>query len=495
MRNSQAAFGKVLLVVLFIFPIALPALGQYYWGMGLHLGTPVRFDESSTGFLEVRSKTSTGLSVFFREDKFTEGTRGWYWEIGGSGTIIRFREVAYDEKYLSPLEIDQELRRMSIANIFLGGGILFSMRGDESLLSLGLDATTAVSSSQFTTQRMGADAEELFFPVVFRLGVGYHYRFSWFNQFPAQLELQMRLTPQNMVNGSYFLRDPILQQGYVEGRFRQNHSQIGIRLLTSLDTKKQKQPRRGGPKARDGVPIEYRISGSWQSFASTRTDYYIPQVDSFSLNSLAVNLSWQIGVQAEAFNFRNPNWMTTFGIGLGASRYTINFDALPEYITTSLGPSLQDVMKYTTVGWYLMPTIGVAYQAKLGSKTNFQHSFSTHAFLPMGKEGSTSELRDVKYLGQPSGGSTPSYLSVEVDHQFRNRWLFWGGEYRPELVFPRPGKRTFAAIGLVFNYTFGDIYRGAVTVDNERTTYYGAMVQRFSKIGVTARVGWNARRW
>jgi hypothetical protein len=83
---------------------------------------------------------------------------------------------------------------------------------------------------------------------------------------------------------------------------------------------------------------------------------------------------------------------------------------------------------------------------------------------------------------------------VEVNHQYRNGWVFFGFEYRPEMVFIRSDRRSFAAVGLVFNYTFGDIYRGAVTVDNERTAYHGAIVQQFSKIGISARIGWNGQK-
>jgi hypothetical protein len=66
-------------------------------------------------------------------------------------------------------------------------------------------------------------------------------------------------------------------------------------------------------------------------------------------------------------------------------------------------------------------------------------------------------------------------------------------EYQTELLV-NLDKRFFYGIGLVFNLSSGVIAQGRAIVDNGRTQYYGGIIQNFSKIGVTARIGWNSVR-
>lgn len=49
----------------------------------------------------------------------------------------------------------------------------------------------------------------------------------------------------------------------------------------------------------------------------------------------------------------------------------------------------------------------------------------------------------------------------------------------------------FLALGLVANYSQGVMSQGHFTVSNHQSTYYGASIQHFSKLGVTLRIGLN----
>jgi hypothetical protein len=76
----------------------------------------------------------------------------------------------------------------------------------------------------------------------------------------------------------------------------------------------------------------------------------------------------------------------------------------------------------------------------------------------------------------------------QIDYKYGRNDVLWGIEYNPELFFKSHNK-SFCAIGLVGNYSFGVISHGRFTVSNNKTTFHGAVIQNFSKLGVSLRLG------
>ena len=99
------------------------------------------------------------------------------------------------------------------------------------------------------------------------------------------------------------------------------------------------------------------------------------------------------------------------------------------------------------------------------------------------------------YLGIPLSGSdfqfppyTDPVLEGRVDYKYGRKSLLFGVEYNPEIFF-NLRSNFFLAIGLVGNYSFGWITHGRFEVLNNTSTYHGEMVQNFSKIGISLRLG------
>lgn len=78
-----------------------------------------------------------------------------------------------------------------------------------------------------------------------------------------------------------------------------------------------------------------------------------------------------------------------------------------------------------------------------------------------------------------------------VNENGRSPVLF-GLQYHPEVVFDI-GASTFIALGIVLNYSWGELATGVFEVDNGRTAYAGNAAQRLAKSGITFRLGWDTR--
>nr|MCU0348297.1 hypothetical protein [Saprospiraceae bacterium] len=136
------------------------------------------------------------------------------------------------------------------------------------------------------------------------------------------------------------------------------------------------------------------------------------------------------------------------------------------------------------IGRYLIQNIGLAYKHDLGKK-KLQHHFSLSAVQPIEKYASSYDLTV----------NPGSHRILEGDFQdsYGHNKLLLGVEYSPQLLL-HTHKRVYFSLGMVFNYTRGNLAVGRATVNNGRTTYYGGMIQNFSKIGITASMGFQGRR-
>jgi hypothetical protein len=467
---------------------------QGYVGGGLHFSPPVHFDHSSTTHFEAYPELSQGFSISWRFEKPVKENRSlWNFNLGVGATSIDYESRDYYNEPDPDLPYAIFDYPYFVSYIFAGLGKTYplSKNSERHWLGVGVESSLRLGSYDFHSDRFGFSSREPDLPFLFRLDLNYGYHFNILGGVPAKVEVYSMLTPQPLINGRQYIRDPITGMEFRRGQFRLNHSQLGVRLLSEVAPQKVKIKRDRTKRLRKIGKEDIRISAVAQYCRLPSTDVYVPQVDSFSIDGHLFNTTWQLGVQAELFNFQNSNWLTTFGLGVGRSRLLLQLSAMPEYKTTEFGP-ISKLNRGSDIGTFLMPNLGLGYTMPIG-KHILQHSFSTHLFLTLGREDLRLGVSDSSYFNLPFE-QRPRFLEVEVNHQYRNGWVFFGFEYRPEMVFIRSDRRSFAAVGLVFNYTFGDIYRGAVTVDNERTAYHGAIVQQFSKIGISARIGWNGQK-
>ncbi len=213
------------------------------------------------------------------------------------------------------------------------------------------------------------------------------------------------------------------------------------------------------------------------------TQYYMPQVDSFSLRGMKSSPTSQIGIKAEFVHFRNTNWSTVVILGTGILNESRRFSAQAAYSPNGL--PIEPTAASSPLSRYLIQNIGLAYQHDLKRK-KLKHTLTVCAVQPIEKY-STS-------FGLKTGGnqSQPIFEGRINEDYFHHKSAF-GLEYNPELLL-HTHKRVYFGLGMVFNYSWGVLAQGRATVTNGRTTYYGGMLQRFSKIGITASMGFQGRR-
>jgi len=82
-----------------------------------------------------------------------------------------------------------------------------------------------------------------------------------------------------------------------------------------------------------------------------------------------------------------------------------------------------------------------------------------------------------------------------IDYANGREQVLFGIEYNPELIFIFRAP-VFVALGLVANYSFGGRVTAHETfkVSNDHATYYGAALQKFSKLGLTLRFGFEKQQ-
>lgn len=209
----------------------------------------------------------------------------------------------------------------------------------------------------------------------------------------------------------------------------------------------------------------------------------MPPVDSFSLRGMKLQPTAQIGVKVEFVHFKNPNWSTVLAFGTGRVNESRHFTATADYAPG--GVVVEPSPVSSPIGRYLIQNIGLSYKHGWG-KRKLQHTLTACAVEPIEKYASG-------YALFVRGDMQNPLLEGEFSEKYPHHKLALGLEYSPELLL-HTHKRVFFGLGMVFNYSWGVLVQGRATVSNGTTTYYGGMLQRFSKIGITARMGFQGRR-
>jgi hypothetical protein len=493
----EDAKNKLLLAVFLVYLFtSLNAFSQGYLGIGIHLSPPARIDHCCNELIKIKPTPFVAFSVAYRRQWETLKHKEWYWEIGHATMGLNFYEEDYFNDTIRVSEI-WNMSHIGLPSFGFGAGRIFPLKSKKARqeFSLGLDGSFRISNTlgglenhNFGVRyKPGEDS----FPLFLRLAASYALHFKYLKKIPAQLQLYTKLSFQNIAKGNQYLRDPATGN-ISEGQYRLNNSELGLKIFTELDRKhykinwdkKEKAPR---PKRQKGK-LNYRLSLDAQFYQPPRTNYYIPQVDSFSLTG-SFYPTGQLGIKAEFINRKNDRWSSVVGFGIGGTGYNLSFKPSADYVSDG------EYFEWTSGGpfsLHALPYLGVAYRHPW-KKSYFQHTLAATAAIPFTQENEQQAIVERSYLSIPPHLAPQNLLELEISDKYSRNKVLYGAEYQLERIFHMDG-RLFFGFGLVLNYSRGIIGQGRVKVDNGRTQYYGGMTQHFGKIGLTLRVGWNAAR-
>lgn len=474
-------------------PVSLHA--QSFLGVGFHLTPPISFDYTGNANVSVMPQLGLAGSLTYKKEWAYRTKKKWYLEAGLTTQGLRYYQVDYFGDSLA-IWGDEVNQHTDFPSILLGGGHAFRLGNSNSEFSIG------VETSLLLEQTLGGIGSRFFgishnptehqtVPLFLRLNLAYNKEFRLFKT-AGQLQVYTNLSFQPLTKGRQYIYDK--EKGvYQEGRYRVNNSELGVKFFASLNNKKV-QPARPGKVGAENTNLflsdkntRFRLSINAQLSAPPQTVYHIPQVDSFSVYGRKFLLSnAQIGVTAE-FPFRKyGHWGTVIGLGIGNRVVTMIFKSDGRF---PLDNNPVNFERHISIGHYLIGNIGISRRHALGRRT-MSHTLSISVVLPTEKE--------YEYLGVPldfnnNGNQYPPYenpiLEGWIDYDLGRAPILFGIEYNPEIVFTFR-HRTFMALGLVANYSGREIIAaGTFEVTNQQNTYYGAMLQRFSKLGMTLRVG------
>jgi hypothetical protein len=479
--------------------IALCASAQFYLGMGGHWAPPMQIDNCCNTFLEVEPLRVLAAGFTIRKRVEDPKGRTWYWEAGVSSLGTGYRTHRFFNEREKAYRFGG-LSGRGFPSVLLGAGRAFriSKKSQHHEAMIGGEVSYRIAHDLLSLEShafgIRSTPDDYTFPFFARLNLGYNYHFSVLRHIPVYLQFYTLLSFQNMAEGSHYIRNPETGESDFSGRFQQNNSQMGIKFFVDLEADNYKlgldhlkaQKWKGSMKQ---MPVRFSLEG--QLYLPRGTQYYTPLVDSFSLNSFVFVPVGQLSFQTELFNFKNDRWLTLIGLGVGMTQINYDFTGDAAYTADRREFNSKDIHR---VGAHLIANLGVAYQQPL-LKYRLQHSFSTSWVIPVWQQPLSFFERDRTGSLSPGPPAPGERLLLEgvVDKKYHRNAVVFGLEYRPEIIL-REDNRFFLALGAVLNYSFGRTAIGRVTIDNGTTQYHGELRQEFSKVGVTARVGWNARR-
>jgi hypothetical protein len=481
------------LVILLIITAPCIVSAQDFLGVGLHVSPPVRFDNCCNPWVKARPVITPAFSFTYRRMWENGRGKGWYGDFGFTFVGLKFN---VQEFFNDTIQVWHEFgnRHMGFPSVLLGFGrsFIFKEQSREREFTLGLECSYRIAHSlgYFHSKNFGLDyfASDLTFPFFLRLNAGYGAHARLWGRMPVYWQIYAKFSPQDIARGPQYIVDPVGGTILENGKYRLNNSEIGMKIFADMHLDWNKPNRARIPRAKRDSPIDYRISLEAQTYVPSSTRYYIPQVDSFSLNGLSFSLTQQLSLKTEIYHFRNQDWSTVLGIGLGRSMYTTHFRAQSSF--SREGEAINSP-KGGIIGQHLIPQFGFALK-RPWKNVHFQHTLSATFVVPLGKENANFLVIEKRDPTIPSFDNVKT-LSGSLDYSYGRDRVLYGVEYQPEALF-HSDKKFFYALGLVFNYSGGVLANGRAVVDNGRTRYYGGVIQGFSKIGVTLRVGLNAAK-
>lgn len=469
----------------------ITAVAQDYLVIGSHLTPPVQFDFTHTPYVNVKSRAGIGGSFTYKKEWDIKKNGTWYIEAGLTLQGLRYYQVSYvgDSTTIWSDFVNQHT---GFPSILAGAGRTWFLGNSKNRFSIGGELLFLITQDldsiySYDFSLSNHPINDAVSPIFSRVNLGYSIDLTFFRMIPCQLQIYTTLSFQNITKG----RQYILDRGtgnYSEGRYRVNNSELGVKLFTSLNKKEYK-------KRTDAASVEnivlaqserkqkFRISFNGQLFKVSNTVYHIPQVDSFAISSRPIMLP-QIGLMAEIPFKKNDLWSAVLGLGLGKRAGTLVFKSDGGF--PSHGQPIH-FEQSVDIGHYGIVNAGLSRRHVLKGLV-LSNTLTASAVLPLEKENI--------YLGVPLIANSTQPIPFEdailegwIDYVNGREKGLIGIEYNPELVFYLR-KPIFVAVGLVANYSFGGVTaHGTFKVSNDYTTYYGAALQKFSKLGISLRVG------
>ncbi len=466
-------------------------MAQSYLGVGFHLTPPVAIEYSRNPYVIAKPQLGFGGSITYKKEWSYRPNKKWYAEAGLTLQGLRYYQVDYHGDSIT-IWTDWYNQHTGFPSILLGAGHSFRNEKSKDEFLLGLEASFLITQDlgeiySYTFGIINHPVQDAVFPLFLRLNIGYSHAFHFFRSGSGQLQLYTSLSAQKLTKGTQYIRN-IADGSYLEGRYHVNNSELGIKVFACLN-KKTRAIQRSTTTAEKAIfaqaerKTKYRVSLVNQLYVPPRTIYHIPKVDSFSIKGRGFIIASQFGVIVGFPHRKNDLWSTVAGLGIGKRVATLVFKSDGRFPSDNLPVENET---HILIGHYAIASLGLSRRYTTAHLV-MAHSLFATVVLPLEKE--------YAYLGVPlhsSGIQAPPFddpvLEGRVDYKYGREPILFGIEYNPEIFFSiRPP--FFVALGLVANYSRGVIAQGKFEVSNSRTTYYGALLQNFSKLGVSIRIG------
>ncbi len=496
MNKVQCLLITEVLSIILILGYQTNLVAQNYLGIGWHLGMPVKFDNCCNALFQAYPFPTSSFSLTFKTEHINKNKKKWHYEIGLTTTAMGFTKVEHENDTLSQVYgygpwTTFKQREIPFPSILYGMGRNVKLKNNHELL-FGLEAsfrwTYVFGGSYSRAFTLDDPSKESNFPLFLRANIGYTVPLKLLKQIPAHLLFYSKISAQNIAKGGQYIQDPITGVTNYDGKYRLNNSEAGIQFYVNLGKEHynflDNPPKPRKPKAKRTGKSLVRLSVEQQLYASRPTQFYVPQVDSFSLKGHYGSITPQISLKAEFVHFRNRNWATVVGFGTGRVMESRNFKAKASYSPD--GAAVKGGLAFSPIGRYLIQNIGLSYKHDWG-KRKLQHTLTASITEPVEKYASGYML----LVG--NNNALDTILTGEFHERFFHHKVLFGIEYSPEFL-SHVNKRVYFGLGMVFNYSWGQLAQGRVTISNGKTTYYGGMVQQMGKIGFTARMGFQGRR-
>lgn len=482
---------KSVLTVAIIYCSTYAGVAQDYLGIGLHLTPPVQFDFTNTPNVNVKPQAGMGGSLTYKREWALRKNGIGYVEAGLTLQGLRYYQVSYvgDSTTIWSDFVNQHT---GFPSILAGLGRSWAFKnakhrfniGGQLLLLITQDLDS-IYSYDFST--INHPINDAVFPIFPRLNLGYSRELTFFRRIPGQIHIYAALSFQDITKGTQYILERETGK-YKEGRYYVNNSEFGVKIFTALSKKETRK--RTIPTSVENVVLaqsereqKFRISLSGQLFKVSNTVYHIPQVDSFAISSRPIMLP-QIGLFVEMPFKKNNLWSVVLGLGLGKRAGTLVFKSDGNF------PSHNQPINFeqsVDIGHYGIVNAGLSRRHAIKNRV-LSHTLTASAVVPLEKE--------YVYLGVPLIANSNQPVPYEdailegwIDYANGREKVLVGIEYNPEVIFSLR-KPMFISLGLVANYSFGGVIaHGTYKVSNDQTTYYGAALQKFSKFGISMRIG------
>lgn len=490
--NVLALRTTLIFVLLLVSGATADLSAQFYVGAGFHLTPPIHLDHSRTPYAVVLPRPGIGGSISFQKEWGLKRDRKWYLESGITLQGLRYRKIDY---YGDSVAIWSDFvnQHTGFPCLLAGVGYSFPVGKSKGRLSIGGDVSLLFSQDlggifSYSFGIVNDPLRDAVFPVFARLNLAYGHDFNLFRTVSAHWKLYTNISFQNITKGGLYIRNKPTGL-YREGGYRVNNSELGIKVFASLSREVDKKRTKATTDGNNAVGESKKkqkviISLNGQLFTGNNIQYYIPQIDSFSISNRPILLR-QIGMTAELPLGKGNLWSGVFGLGIGERSGTLEFRSDGNF------PSHKQPINFgqsIDIGHYGILNVGLSRKHDV-RRLQLLHTLTACVVMPLEKE--------LTYLGIPLfvDNNQPypyenAILEGWFDYTNGREKVVWGVEYNPELIFNFRAP-FFIGLGLIANHSFGGraIAHGTYKVYNEYTTYYGAALQRFSKLGVSFRVG------